>query len=67
MENSVYPDETAHYWPSHLDLHCLQKYPSERGNNLKKKEKNKQCYDNKHRKKNHFEFLVNIFETKSQS
>ena len=22
----VDPDETAHYEPSHLDLHCLQKY-----------------------------------------
>ena len=26
MANSVDPDETAHYEPSHLDLHCLQKY-----------------------------------------
>ena len=26
MENSVDPDETAHYEPSHLDLHCLHKY-----------------------------------------
>ena len=25
MSNSVYPDETAHYEPSHLDLCCLQK------------------------------------------
>ena len=25
-KNSVYPDETAHYEPSHLDLHCLQRY-----------------------------------------
>ena len=25
MSNSVDPDETAHYEPSHLDLHCLQK------------------------------------------
>ena len=24
--NSVDPDETAHDEPSHLDLHCLQKY-----------------------------------------
>ena len=24
MANSVYPDETAHNGPSHLDLHCLQ-------------------------------------------
>ena len=23
--NSVDPDETSHYKPSHLDLHCLQK------------------------------------------
>ena len=28
MANSVDPDETAHYEPSHLDLHCLQKYLS---------------------------------------
>ena len=26
MANSVDPDEMAHYEPSHLDLHCLQKY-----------------------------------------
>ena len=26
MANSVDPDETAHYEPSHLDLHCLYKY-----------------------------------------
>ena len=26
MNNSVDPDETAHYEQSHLDLHCLQKY-----------------------------------------
>ena len=25
MSNSVYPDETAHDEPSHLDLRCLQK------------------------------------------
>ena len=25
MSNSVDPDEMAHYEPSHLDLHCLQK------------------------------------------
>ena len=25
MSNSIYPDETAHYEPSHLDLCCLQK------------------------------------------
>ena len=25
MSNSEYPDETAHYEPSHLDLRCLQK------------------------------------------
>ena len=25
MTNSVDPDETAHYEPSHLDLHCLHK------------------------------------------
>ena len=25
MANSVDPDEMAHYDPSHLDLHCLQK------------------------------------------
>ena len=24
MPNSVYPDETAHYEPSHLDAHCLR-------------------------------------------
>ena len=23
--NSVYPDETARYEPSHLDLHCLHR------------------------------------------
>ena len=28
IANSVDPDETAHYEPSHPDLHCLQKYPS---------------------------------------
>ena len=28
MTNSVDPDETAHYEPSHLDLHCLQKHLS---------------------------------------
>ena len=26
MANSIDPDETAHYEPSHLDLHCLQRY-----------------------------------------
>ena len=26
MANSVNPDETAHYEPSHLDLHYLQRY-----------------------------------------
>ena len=26
MANSVDPDETAHYEPSHLDLHCLLRY-----------------------------------------
>ena len=26
MANSVDPDETAHYEPSHLDLHYLQRY-----------------------------------------
>ena len=26
MANSVDPDETAHYEPSHQDLHCLQRY-----------------------------------------
>ena len=35
MQNSVDPNETAHYEPSHLDLRCLQKpiifgYGSER-------------------------------------
>ena len=25
MANSVDPDETTHYEPSHQDLHCLQK------------------------------------------
>ena len=40
MSNSVDPDEMAHYEPSHLDLHCLQKpiniivYGSERVNNV---------------------------------
>ena len=23
LANSVYPDETAHYEPSHLDIRCL--------------------------------------------
>ena len=37
MSNSVDPDETAHYEPSHLDLRCLQMpiiiaYGSERVN-----------------------------------
>ena len=27
MANNVDPDETARYGPSHLDLHCLQRYP----------------------------------------
>ena len=26
MANSVVPDETALYEPSHLDLHCLHRY-----------------------------------------
>ena len=26
MVNSVDPDETARYEPSHLELHCLQNY-----------------------------------------
>ena len=26
MANSLDPDETGHYEPSHLDLHCLQKF-----------------------------------------
>ena len=26
MADSVDPDETAHYKPSHLDLHCLHRY-----------------------------------------
>ena len=26
MANCVDPDEMAHYEPSHLDLHCLQRY-----------------------------------------
>ena len=26
MANSVDPDETARYEPSHQDLHCLHKY-----------------------------------------
>ena len=26
MSNSIEPDETAHYEPSHLDLCCLQKF-----------------------------------------
>ena len=26
MTNSVDPDETAHYEPSHQDLQCLRKY-----------------------------------------
>ena len=25
MSNSIDPDETAHYEPSHLDRYCLQK------------------------------------------
>ena len=28
MANNVDPDEMAHYEPSHLDLHCLQRYLS---------------------------------------
>ena len=28
MANIVDPDEMAHYEPSHLDLHCWQKYPA---------------------------------------
>ena len=27
MANSVDPDETARNEPSHLDLHCLYRYP----------------------------------------
>ena len=27
IANSVDPDEMAHYEPSHLDLHCLQRHP----------------------------------------
>ena len=26
MANSADPDETAHYEPSHLELHCLDRY-----------------------------------------
>ena len=26
MANSVDPDETARYEPSHLDLHCMHRY-----------------------------------------
>ena len=26
MANCVEPDETAHYEPSHQDLHCLHRY-----------------------------------------
>ena len=26
MANNIDPDEMAHYEPSHLDLHCLQRY-----------------------------------------
>ena len=26
MSNSVHPDETAHYEPSHQDVHCLHRY-----------------------------------------
>ena len=26
MANSVDPDETAHYEPSHQDIHCLHRY-----------------------------------------
>ena len=26
MSNSVEPDETAHYEPSHQDLHCLHRH-----------------------------------------
>ena len=41
MSNSVDPDETAHYEPSHLDLRCLQKniiiaYGSERVKDIAK-------------------------------
>ena len=32
MTNSVDPDETARYEPSHLDLHGLQRYLDERVN-----------------------------------
>ena len=28
MANSVDPDETTHYKPSHLDLHCLDRHLS---------------------------------------
>ena len=28
IANSLEPDETAHFEPSYLDLHCLQKYLS---------------------------------------
>ena len=40
MSNSLDPDETAHYEPSHLDLRCLQKpitiaYGSERVKSIK--------------------------------
>ena len=30
MSNSIDPDETAHYEPSHLDLRCLQKHIAEK-------------------------------------
>ena len=41
MSNSIDPDETAHYEPSHLDLRCLQKpviiaYGSERDKAMSK-------------------------------
>ena len=26
MANSIDPDETAHYEPFHLDVHCLHRY-----------------------------------------
>ena len=27
MANTVDPDDIAYYEPSHLDLHCLHRYP----------------------------------------
>ena len=60
MSNSVDPDETAHYEPSHLDLCCLQKpniiaCGSERINLLESFEKKTK---KKNKKKNVYSSLV---------